>query len=99
MTKSDREIMEILESLRVRTAPRPKLIDAFLPKVEELVDISKAKIRADKVVIDWKAGHTPDRHSIMSRAFPFLGVGVPVKQAGPRPRASVDQCRWCGAVA
>ncbi|HET6484332.1 MAG TPA: IS21 family transposase, partial [Actinoplanes sp.] len=30
-------------------APRPKLIDAFLPKVEELVDRSKAKIRADKV--------------------------------------------------
>jgi transposase len=84
MTKSDREIMEILESydltrcphsaarlagcdaktvkryvalrdagggdpLLVRTAPRPKLIDAFMPKVEELVDLSKAKIRADKV--------------------------------------------------
>ncbi|HZN74624.1 MAG TPA: IS21 family transposase [Micromonosporaceae bacterium] len=30
-------------------APRPKLIDAFLPKVEELVDKSKGKIRADKV--------------------------------------------------
>jgi transposase len=30
-------------------APRPKLIDAFLPKVEELVDQSKARIRADKV--------------------------------------------------
>ncbi len=84
MTKSDREIMEILESydltrcahsaaqlagcdaktvsryvalrdagggdpLLVAAAPRPKLIDAFLPKVEELVDLSKAKIRADKV--------------------------------------------------
>lgn len=81
VTKSDREIMEILEafdltgcaysagqlagcdpktvqryvSLRdvggdpfVRAA-RPKLIDVFLPKVEELVDRSKAKIRADKV--------------------------------------------------
>jgi transposase len=30
-------------------ARRPKLIDAFLPKVEELVDGSKARIRADKV--------------------------------------------------
>jgi transposase len=30
-------------------APRPKLIDAFLPKVEELVDNSRGKIRADKV--------------------------------------------------
>jgi len=30
-------------------APRPKLIDAFLPKVEELVDNSKARIRADRV--------------------------------------------------
>ena len=84
MTKSDREIMEILESydatrcahsaaqlagcdaktvrryvalrdagggdpVLVRAVPRPKLIDAFLPKVEELVDVSKAKIRADKV--------------------------------------------------
>ena len=83
VTKSDREIMEILESydltgcthsaaqlagcdaktvkryvaLRdagggdpfVRTAStRPKLIDAFLPKVEELVEASKGKIRADK---------------------------------------------------
>jgi len=30
-------------------AARPKLIDGFLPKVEELVEASKAKIRADKV--------------------------------------------------
>jgi transposase len=30
-------------------APRPKLIDAFLPKVEELVEASRGKIRADKV--------------------------------------------------
>src|SRR5258707_15423556 len=37
------------DPLLVRTAPRPKLIDAFLPKVEELVDLSKTKIRADKV--------------------------------------------------
>jgi hypothetical protein len=29
-------------------AARPKLIDGFLPKVEELVDNSKGKIRADK---------------------------------------------------
>src|SRR6185503_13950234 len=84
VTKSDREIMEILESydvtgcahsaaqlagcdpktvqryvaLRargggdplVRAAPaRPKLIDAFLSKVEELVDASKGRIRADRV--------------------------------------------------
>ena len=84
MTKSDREIMEILQAydltrcansaaqlagcdpktvnryvtLReagggdplVRSAgARPKLIDAYLPKVEELVDASKGKIRADKV--------------------------------------------------
>ena len=84
VTKSAREIMEILESydltrcphsaaqlsgcdaktvrryvalrdagggdpLLVAAGPRPKLIDAFLPKVEELVDLSKAKIRADKV--------------------------------------------------
>ena len=83
VTKSDREIMEILESydltrcphsaaqlagcdaktvrryvalrdagggdpLLVRAAPRPKLIDAFMAKVEELVDASKGKIRADK---------------------------------------------------
>src|SRR5262245_2835230 len=33
---------------RVST-PRPKLIDGFLPKVEELVDNSKGKIRADRV--------------------------------------------------
>jgi transposase len=84
VTKSAREIMEILESYDLTrcahsaaqlagcdaktvrryvalrdagggdplvraSAPRPKLIDAFLPKVEELVDVSKAKIRADKV--------------------------------------------------
>src|SRR5215469_6804992 len=30
-------------------APRPKLIDRFLPKVEELVENSKGRIRADKV--------------------------------------------------
>lgn len=30
-------------------ASRPKLIDAFLPKVEELVESSRGKIRADKV--------------------------------------------------
>src|SRR6476646_1022995 len=29
--------------------PRPKLIDAFLAKVEELVDTSRGRIRADKV--------------------------------------------------
>ena len=82
MTKSDREIMEILEAydltrcaysagqlagcdpktvkryVALRDAgggdaftrsPRPKLIDAFLPKVEELVEASKGRIRADKV--------------------------------------------------
>jgi len=84
VTKSDREIMEILEAYDLTRcaysagqlagcdpktvnryvalreagggdpfaragAPRPKLIDAFLPKVEELVDKSKGKIRADKV--------------------------------------------------
>jgi hypothetical protein len=84
LTKSDREIMDILESydatgcahsaaqlagcdpktvmryvalreagggdplVRVAAA-RPKLIDPFLPKVEELVDNSKGKIRADRV--------------------------------------------------
>lgn len=31
------------------TAPRPKLIDAFVAKVEELIDTSRGKIRADKV--------------------------------------------------
>ena len=84
VTKSDREIMEILESydltrcaysaaqlagcdpktvqryvalreagggdpLATAAAVRPKLIDAFLPKVEQLVDDSRGKIRADKV--------------------------------------------------
>src|SRR2546423_6982539 len=84
LTKSAREIMEILESYDLTrcahsaaqlagcdaktvnryvalreagggdplvhaAAARPKLIDAFLPKVEELVDNSKGKIRADKV--------------------------------------------------
>ena len=84
MTKSDREIMEILEAYDLTrctysagqlagcdpktvkryvvlreagggdpfaraVAPRPKLIDAFLPKVEELVENSKGRIRADKV--------------------------------------------------
>ena len=29
------------------TAARPRLIDAFMPKVEELVDRSKGRIRAD----------------------------------------------------
>src|SRR3954468_16851164 len=37
------------DPLLVKAGPRPKLIDAFLPKVEELVDNSKARIRADKV--------------------------------------------------
>ena len=79
MTKSGREIMEILEAfdltgtawsaaqltgcdaktvaryvrgpgcgpgIRWRAA-RPRLIDGFLPKLEELVDRSKGKIRAD----------------------------------------------------
>jgi transposase len=84
VTKSDREIMEILESYDLTRCPhsaaqlagcdaktvkryvglrdagggdpllratsaRPKLIDAFMAKVEELVDASKGKIRADKV--------------------------------------------------
>jgi hypothetical protein len=84
VTKSAREIMEILESydltrcaysaaqlagcdpktvqryvalrdagggdpLVPAAAVRPKLIDAFLPKVEELVDVSRGRIRADKV--------------------------------------------------
>jgi transposase len=84
VTKSDREIMEILEAYDLTrcahsagqlagcdpktvkryvalrdvgggdpfaraVAPRPKLIDSFLPKVEELVEHSKGKIRADKV--------------------------------------------------
>ena len=82
MTKSDREIMEILQAYDLTRcvhsagqlagcdpktvkryvarrdagggdpfvrAARPKLIDAFLPKVEELVDQSRGKIRADKV--------------------------------------------------
>jgi transposase len=81
LTKSDREIMEILEAfdltrctwsaaqlvgcdaktvaryVAVRdggadplVAPRrPRLIDPFLAKVEELVDRSEARIRADKV--------------------------------------------------
>ncbi|MFI9723834.1 hypothetical protein ACIHFE_29955 [Streptomyces sp. NPDC052396] len=79
MTKSDREIMEILEAHDLtRTfwsaaeparcdpktvqryvyardvgrnpferAPRPKLIDPFLEKIEEWADQPKAKIRAD----------------------------------------------------
>jgi len=84
VTKSDREIMEILEAydltrcaysaaqlsgcdpktvrryvalreagggdpLTVVAAPRPKLIDSFMPKVEELIDQSRSRIRADKV--------------------------------------------------
>jgi transposase len=82
VTKSDREIMEILQAYDLTRcahsaaqlagcdpktvkrylarrdagggdpftrALRPKLIDAFLPKVEELVDQSKGKVRADKV--------------------------------------------------
>lgn len=81
VTKSDREIMEILEAydltgcahsagrlagcdpktvaryvnLRetggnpLQRAARPKLIDSFLPKVEELVEASKGHIRADRV--------------------------------------------------
>jgi transposase len=84
VTKSDREIMEILEAydltrcvysagqlagcdpktvkryvtlreggggdpIALAASPRPKMIDAFLPKVEELVESSRGKIRADKV--------------------------------------------------
>ncbi len=81
MKKSDREIMEIFESLdatecahsaaqlagvdpktvrryaRMRDlgqpvgapAKRPKLIDPFLPKIEEWVDRSQGKVRADKL--------------------------------------------------
>lgn len=30
-------------------APRPRVIDEFLPKVEELVEKTKGKVRADKV--------------------------------------------------
>jgi hypothetical protein len=30
-----------------RVAPRPSVIDGFTPKLEELVDRSKGKIRAD----------------------------------------------------
>jgi len=32
-----------------RAAPRPKLIDAYLPKIEEKIEASKGKIRADVV--------------------------------------------------
>ena len=82
LTKSDREIMEILQAYdltgcaysagqlagcdpktvkryvakrdagggdALSRSPRPKLIDAFLPKVEELVDQSRGRVRADKV--------------------------------------------------
>ena len=81
MTKSSREIMEILEAydltgcawsaaelagcdaktiaryVQVRdrggdpyaSVRRPRLIDPFLAKVEELVDRSEGKVRADKV--------------------------------------------------
>src|SRR5690349_22902895 len=84
VTKSDREIMEILESydltrcaysaaqlagcdpktvqryvalreagggdpLVKATGPRPTLIDAYLSKVDELVDTSRGRIRADRV--------------------------------------------------
>jgi transposase len=37
------------DPLATAAAVRPKLIDAFLPKVEQLVDDSRGKIRADKV--------------------------------------------------
>ena len=33
---------------------RPRLIDVFMPKVEELVDRSKGKIRAE-----WRTGRSP----------------------------------------
>lgn len=81
MTKSDREIMEILEAFDLTRCPhsagalagcdpktvdryvevrdaggnpfvrarRPRLIDPFLEKIEELVDRSKAEVRADVV--------------------------------------------------
>jgi transposase len=81
VTKSDREIMEILEAYDLTRcaysagqlagcdpktvqryvalrdaggdpftrAARPKMIDPFLPKIEELVDRSQARIRADVV--------------------------------------------------
>ena len=80
MTKSGREIVEILEAydltrcvwsagqltgcdpktvaryVKLRdggadplVAARPKLIDVFLPKVEELVELSQGKIRADVI--------------------------------------------------
>ena len=81
MTKSDREIMDILEAYDLTKtfwsaaeltghdpktvkryvqardnglnpfdrAARPKAVDAFLEKIEEWVDASKAKIRADVV--------------------------------------------------
>lgn len=81
MSKSDREIMEILEALDLTRCPwsaaqlagcdpktvqrygarraaggslagpqrRPRAIDPFLPKIEELVDKSKGKIRGDVV--------------------------------------------------
>ncbi len=112
MTKSDREIMEILEAydstgrahsaaqlagcdpktvrryvalrqagggdpLARAAAPRPKMIDAFLPKVEELVDNSKARIRADKV------------HERLV-AMGFRGTERTTRRAGIR-------CRRCGS--
>ncbi len=81
MTKSDREIMEILEAFDltrcahsaaelagcdpktvagyvarrdggrdpVASTRRPRLVDPYLVKVEELVDRSNGKVRADKV--------------------------------------------------
>jgi hypothetical protein len=91
VTKSDREIMEILEAydltrcaysagqlagcdpktvaryVALRDAggdplarvARPKLIDPFLPKIEELVDRSQGRIRADKVHERLQASGTP----------------------------------------
>jgi hypothetical protein len=112
VTKSDREIMEILESydltrcansaaqlagcdaktvrryvalrnagsgdpLLVAAGPRPKLIDAFLPKVEELVDQSKAKIRGQGARA--AAGDGVHRHRTHD---PALGAGSEDRMAG-----------------
>jgi len=46
-------------ALSDRAAARSQLIDEFLPKIEEWIDRSKGKLRADRPTRSWSLSGTP----------------------------------------
>ena len=63
------------DPLLVRTAPRPKLIDAFLPKVEELADAGRfaTRTQARTAVAGFIDEYNNDRrHSTAGRLPPAV---------------------------